>query len=113
MSERHGIGGDPDEALRLAERVVAAAETAGASEAEALVVAGESALTRFANSEIHQNVASAEVFVNLRLVRGRRVGVASSGRMDPDGVRALVERASAIAANVEELEVLRQQKGKR
>jgi predicted Zn-dependent protease len=103
MSERHGIGGDPAEALRLAERVVALAEQAGASEAEALVVAGESALTRFANSEIHQNVASAEVFVNLRFVRGRRVGVASTGRMDDEGVRALVERAGDIAANVEEL----------
>ena len=79
MSGRHGIGGDPEEALRLARDVVRAAEAAGADEAEALVVAGESALTRFANSEIHQNVASAEVYVNLRFVRGKRVGVASSG----------------------------------
>jgi len=104
MSERHGIGGDPVEALRLAELVVDLSTRAGATESEALVVAGESALTRFANSEIHQNVASAEVLVNLRFVKGRRVGVASSGRMDEEGLRALVERASAIAANVEELE---------
>ena len=68
------------------------------------MVAGDSALTRFANSEIHQNVASSEVFVNLRFVVGRRVGVASSGRVDPEGIRALVERAAAITANVEELE---------
>ncbi len=104
MSERHGLGGDPVEALRLAELVVDLSAKAGATEAEALVVSGESALTRFANSEIHQNVASAEVFVNLRFVKGRRLGVASSGRTDADGLRALVERASAIAANVEELE---------
>jgi len=104
MSERHGTGADPEEALRLAENVVRLAGAAGATEAEALVVAGESSLTRFANSEIHQNVASAEVLVNLRLVRGRRVGVASTGRADAEGVRALVERAAAIAANVEELE---------
>ena len=71
MSSEHGIGGDPEEALRLAEKVIHAAEAAGAGEAEALVVAGESALTRFANSEIHQNVASAEAFVNLRFVDGR------------------------------------------
>jgi PmbA protein len=83
VSELHGMGGDPAGALRLAEEVV---------------------LTRFANSEIHQNVSSAEVLVNLRLVRGRRVGVASTGRTDAEGVRALVERATAIAANVEELE---------
>ena len=104
MSATHGIGGDPDDALRLAERVIEAAQAAGADEAEALVVGSESALTRFANSEIHQNVASAEVYVNLRFVRGKRVGVASTGRMDDEGVRALVERAGAIAAHVDELE---------
>jgi len=104
VSAVHGIGGDPEEALRLAEDVIRRARAAGADEAEALVVAGESALTRFANSEIHQNVASAEVLVNLRFVRGRRVGVASTGRTDPDGIAALVERAAAITANVEELE---------
>jgi hypothetical protein len=59
VSERQDIAGDPVEALRLAELVVDLATKAGAGEAEALVVAGESALTRFANSEIHQNVASA------------------------------------------------------
>jgi len=104
MSASHGIGGDPEEALRLAERVVHAAQAAGADEAEALVVADESALTRFANSEIHQNVASAEVYVNLRFVRGKRVGVANTGRTDPEGVRALVERAGTIASLVDELE---------
>ena len=50
----------------------------GATEAEALVMAEEAALTRFANSEIHQNVAETNVVVNLRVVVGKRVGVASS-----------------------------------
>ena len=99
-----GAAADPAAALRIAEEVVRLAEKAGVSEAEALVVSGESALTRLANSEIHQNVASSEAFVNLRVANGRRVGVASSGRTDPEGLRALVERAAAIAANVEELE---------
>jgi predicted Zn-dependent protease len=104
MSARHGIGGDPEDALRLAERVVAAAEQAGADEAEALVVGTESALTRFANSEVHQNVASAEVYLNLRFVKGRRIGVANTGRMDDAGIRSLVDRAATIAANVDELD---------
>ncbi len=104
MTVRDGTGSDPEAALRLAEDAVRLAGAAGATEAEALVVAGESSLTRFANSEIHQNVASAEVLVSLRVVKGRRVGVASTGRVDAEGVRALVERAVAIAANVEELE---------
>jgi predicted Zn-dependent protease len=104
MSGADAIGGDPEAALRLAEEVLRRAEAAGAGETEVLVSAGDSALTRFANSEIHQNVASSEVFVNLRFVKGRRVGVASSGRVDAEGIRALVERAAAITANVEELE---------
>ncbi len=104
MSGADPIAGDPEAALHLAEEIIRQAEAAGAGEAEALVVAGDSALTRFANSEIHQNVASSEVFVNLRFVVGRCVGVASSGRVDPEGIRALVERAAAITANVEELE---------
>lgn len=104
MSGRHGSAADPGAALRLAEDVLAKAQGVGAGEAEVFVVASNSALTRFANSEIHQNVASSEVLVNLRFVQGRRVGVASTGRADADGIRALVERAAAITANVEELE---------
>ncbi len=99
-----GAAADPGVALRIAEEAVRLAARAGVSEAEALVVAGESALTRFANSEIHQNVTSNEALVNLRVARGRRVGVASTGRTDAEGLRALVERAAAIAAHVEELE---------
>jgi predicted Zn-dependent protease len=99
----HGGAADPAAVLRLAEEVVGRAQAAGAGEAEALVVAGDAALTRFANSEIHQNVASSEVFVNLRFVVGRRVGVASTGRTDAEGLRGLVERAAQIATNVEEL----------
>ncbi len=99
-----GAAADPETALRVAEETVRLAARAGVSEAEALVVTGESALTRFANSEIHQNVTSNEALVNLRVARGRRVGVASTGRTDAEGLRALVERAAAIAAHVEELE---------
>jgi len=104
MSGADAIGGNPEAALALAEEVLRQAQAAGAGEAEVLVSAGDSALTRFANSEIHQNVKSSEVLVNLRFVSGRRVGVANSGRVDPDGIRALVERAAAITANVAELE---------
>lgn len=104
MSGRHGGPGDPAAALHLAEEVIGRAQAAGATEAEALVVASDAALTRFANSEIHQNVAASEVYVNLRFVVGRRVGVASSGRADGEGIRSLVERAAAITTTVEELE---------
>ncbi len=83
---------------------MALAVAAGATEAEALVSADDAQLTRFANSEIHQNVAETSAACNLRFVVGKRVGVASSGRTDEDGIARLVERAGAIARNVEELE---------
>jgi len=91
------------DALALAERALAFAEAAGASEAEALVMAEDAALTRFANSQIHQNVAETNAVVNLRFVVGKRIGVASSGRTDDEGLRTLAERAAAIAGVVEEL----------
>ena len=50
---------------------VASPLAAGATEAEVLVTAEDGALTRFANSEIHQNVADVSVKVSLRFVRGR------------------------------------------
>ena len=90
--------------LPLAERVLAPAPREGATEAEVVVVGEDSALTRFANSEIHQNVAETNVSVNLRFVAGRRIGVASSGRIDDEGVRRLASTAAAIARNSAELE---------
>jgi len=70
-------GGTPAERLAIAEIVLRHAER-GATEAEVLVMA-RCRLTRFANSEIHQNVAEANVRVNLRFVRGKRVAVATTG----------------------------------
>jgi PmbA protein len=91
------------DALALAERTLGMAMAAGAGEAEVLVMREDGALTRFANSEIHQNVAQRDVAVNLRVVLGKRVAVASSGRTDDEGLRALVSNALAIARVVEEL----------
>jgi predicted Zn-dependent protease len=92
------------EAQALAESALAHALRAGATEAEALVMTDDAALTRFANSQIHQNVAETNVAINLRFVLGRRVGVASSGRTDDEGLRRLADHAAAIAGVVEEME---------
>ena len=83
--------------LALAEEAVARALDAGASQAEAVVMRSSEALTRFANSEIHQNVSETNTVVNLRFVVGRRVGVASSNRLAADSLAALAAAASDIA----------------
>jgi PmbA protein len=83
--------------LQLAERVLAMAEQEGASEAEVLVMGGAEQLTRFANSQIHQNVAETNTTINLRFVTGRQVGVASTNRYDDESLRRLAESAARIA----------------
>ncbi|WP_433827228.1 TldD/PmbA family protein [Actinoplanes sp. CA-015351] len=85
--------------LQVAGRVVELVrELAGSSaEAEVMVRHDAEALTRFANSSIHQNVASATTNVRLRLhAEGRTTG-GSTTVVDADGLRALVERTLAAA----------------
>jgi PmbA protein len=92
------------EALAIADDVLGRALRVGATEAEVLVTADDSALTRFANSEIHQNVAESSRTINLRFVAGKRIAVMSSGRTDVEGIRSLVNRASAVVRTCEELD---------
>ncbi|HEX5466756.1 MAG TPA: TldD/PmbA family protein [Candidatus Limnocylindrales bacterium] len=83
--------------LGLAQRLLDLAADEGATEAEALVIGTDSQLTRFANSEIHQNVAERDVAVNLRFVDGKRIGVASTNRLDEASLRRLAARAATSA----------------
>jgi len=68
------------------------------AEAEAILTERRAALTRFANSRIHQNVAERDATLRLRLVRDGRTGVASTNRLDREGLREVVARASATLA---------------
>ena len=68
--------------------------------AEALVTCGQgtAALTRFANSRIHQNMASDDDHVRLRVVvDGGRIAQASTTRVDDAGLERLVEGTIAAA----------------
>lgn len=84
----------PAEALNLARRAVSLTH---ADEAEALVSVSDGALTRFAGNRIHQNVAQSDSQVSVRAVLGRRVGVASTNRLDDDSLRACCDAAVAAA----------------
>ncbi|MBA3687987.1 MAG: TldD/PmbA family protein [Chloroflexi bacterium] len=68
------------------------------AQAEAIFTERSAALTRFANSRIHQNVAERDATLRIRLVRDMRTGVASTNRLDDEGLREVVERASATLA---------------
>jgi predicted Zn-dependent protease len=85
------------QARSSAAAAVESARRAGADQAEALVIGSETALTRFANNRVHQNVASEDTALSVRAVVGTRIGVASTNRTSPEEVAACCERAVAAA----------------
>ncbi|MBN1460617.1 MAG: TldD/PmbA family protein [Armatimonadetes bacterium] len=66
-------------------------------QAEVILHMPTSALTRFADSVIHQNVAEANAMVSVRAVLGKRVGCARGNQLDPEEVRAVAKRALDLA----------------
>ncbi len=68
-----------------------------ADQAEVLIYGGTSALTRFANNYIHQNVQETDLSVRVRAVLGRKTGVAATDAVTPEGLRAAAERAVSLA----------------
>src|SRR5512143_2899767 len=68
-----------------------------ADQTEVLFHGTDSALTRFANSYIHQNVCESDTRVRVRVVYGKKIGVASGNDLSPDALKSTVETARAIA----------------
>ncbi|MGI8985114.1 MAG: metallopeptidase TldD-related protein, partial [Acidimicrobiales bacterium] len=81
--------------LAIADRLV---ELVGdRAEAEAACGTGRSALTRFANSSIHQNMADDFVWARVRVSVGGRLASAGTDRPTEEGLAGLVERTLAAA----------------
>src|SRR6266853_3068101 len=62
-----------------------------------MVTEWDSALTRFANNGIHQNVAERDVSVRVRVVKDGKTGVASVNQMNEVAATDVLKRAIAIA----------------
>ncbi len=75
-----------------------AVELVVADEAEVVITAEHSALTRFANNRINQNVAEQNASVSVRAVLGRRTGVASTNRLDEASLAATAAAAVEAAS---------------
>ena len=84
---------DPVAAAALLERVLGLVR---GGEAEAVYTGRDAALTRFANSQIHQNVVEHDAVVRLRVAADGRTGVAATNRLDDAGLRAMVAEALEI-----------------
>ncbi|MGH2401556.1 MAG: TldD/PmbA family protein [Candidatus Limnocylindria bacterium] len=88
------VAATPREIEELLDRALRVS-TAGAT--EALYLAQDSALTRFATNRIHQSVREHDATLQVRVIDEDRIGVASTNLLDEGGIRDVVERAAAIA----------------
>jgi len=69
-----------------------------ADQTEVLLLGEESGLTRFANSYIHQNVAECNAELRVRVVVGKKVGVASTNDLSDEALQRVVETALTVAS---------------
>ncbi|MBI2723569.1 MAG: TldD/PmbA family protein [Chloroflexi bacterium] len=92
------------EARRISDVVL---NSSRADQTEVEIFANDSALTRFANNYIHQNVEQSDVDVRVRSVIGHKIGVASSNDVSDDGLARLAARAYELAQHQRENEDFR------
>jgi PmbA protein len=72
------------------------ARRAGVNDIEVILTATADSLTRFANNQIHQNVAERSSVLSVRAVIDGRTARASTNRADPGGIQRAVEDAIAL-----------------
>ena len=68
-----------------------------ADETEIVISEGTDLLTRFSRNQIHQNVGTEEVWAAVRVVTGKRIGVATASSLRPEALRGALDEAVAIA----------------
>src|SRR5437870_10895207 len=68
-----------------------------ADEVEALFYGGRSALTRFANNTIHQNMAEENYGVSVRTVFGGRTARATTNKFDEESLSNVVKASEDLA----------------
>lgn len=83
-----------DEIRRITRAVLAESR---ADQTEVEVFANNSALTRFANNYIHQNVEQADVDVRVRAVLGQKIGIASTNQTSGEALARVAAKAVELA----------------
>lgn len=68
-----------------------------ADQTEVVLQVIDSSLSRFANNTIHQNVFESNATLRVRVLFGKRTGVAESNDLSAEGVKRAVDTARAIA----------------
>ncbi|MCL4466498.1 MAG: TldD/PmbA family protein [Chloroflexi bacterium] len=83
-----------EKAKEIAQRAL---EHSQADQTEVLLMGEDSGLTRFSNSYIHQNVAESNADLHVRVVFGKKIGVATTNDLSQGSIRRTVDEASRIA----------------
>jgi predicted Zn-dependent protease len=73
-----------------------------ADQTEAVFIGSDNALTRFANSFIHQNVSETNSKTYIRAILGKKIGVAVTNSFKRDDLKKALENAIEIAKNQKE-----------
>ena len=81
----------------IVDTVLRLAKSIGVAETEVHVDETISALTRFANNGIHQNVAEHTLNVSIRTQVDQRTARATTNRIDEDSLRAAIEASLSLA----------------
>jgi predicted Zn-dependent protease len=87
---------DPTECHRVFDQAQRAARAAGVDDIEIYLGAHSTALTRFANNTIHQNVAECDRMLSVRALIGQRTARATTNLTGGDSIRRVVEEAIAL-----------------
>ncbi len=82
---------------RLKAIVDLALKASRADQTEVVLLLTDSALTRFANNQVHQNVEQKDTVVTVRAVTGKRIGTATANSLVPEAVRRVVHTAEELA----------------
>ena len=79
------------------ELLARALDAANAKEADAALISTDQNISRFANSNVHQNMSEVSATLTLRVVVDGSMGVASTSSFDPDEVARTAELAREAA----------------
>ncbi len=85
----------------ILERLTAALPTDESRQVELVCIESRTALTRFAENTIHQNIEQADHELLARVALDNRVGLAVGNRLEPTTITNLIEQATEIARNQE------------
>jgi PmbA protein len=87
---------DPARCQAIFDQVVDAARALGVADVEAMLMAGSSALTRFANNAISQNVAERSGQLSVRMQIDGRTARATTNRLDDASICEVVQESVAL-----------------